>query len=347
VARPVAELEVGEPPPEASGVLGRETHPTEEERVVARDSEALNTASAQQEMDRQQATKELGGARAKDSADGGFGCGDEAVSEAARLRAEVPALKDERLLAGRLPGVRESTHPTGKAWVEALEDKKGPLRSAVEELAKEVSEADGGSTLAAEVPRLEQRRAVYWKANYCAPSAGLPYLRKSTLPGAQEAAQRLQPPSTSAGGGPASMLLASGARARDGKGNPLAVLFPRDAHGQSPLLLGGESWLAQDRGQHIGDLGSQCVLLVLAHALGVAPADLHARGVVEAKALLQTLGPLPDSLSLEELGARQCAHDFLHRNNHDFFLTRYFFRNAVAPQSSSAWVLRKGSCASR
>ena len=161
--------------------------------------------------------------------------------------------------------------------------------------------------------------------------AGLPYLRQSTLPGAREAAQRLQPPSTSAGGGPASMLLTSGARARDGKGNPLAVLFPRDAHGQSPLLLGGESWLAQDRGQYIADLSSQCVLLVLAHALEVEPADLHARGVVEAEALLQALGPLHDSLSLEELGARQCAHDFLHLIDHDFFLTRYFFRNAVAP----------------
>ena len=69
MARPVAELEVGEPPPGASVVLGRETHPTEEERVVARDSEARNTASAQQEMDRQQATKKLGGARAKDVAE--------------------------------------------------------------------------------------------------------------------------------------------------------------------------------------------------------------------------------------------------------------------------------------
>ena len=127
------------------------------------------------------------------------------------------------------------------------------------------------------------------------------------------------------------MLLASGARARDGRGNPLAVLYPRDAQGLSQLHLCGEPWLAQCRGQDIGDLESQCVLRVLAHALGVEPADLHARGVVEAEALLRALGPLGDSLSLEELGARQCAHDFLHRSGHDCFLARYFFRNAVTP----------------
>jgi len=80
VGRPGAKLEVGEPPPGASVVLGRETHTTEEERAVARDSEALNTALAQQEMDRQQATKKLGGARAKGVTDEGFGCGDEAGS---------------------------------------------------------------------------------------------------------------------------------------------------------------------------------------------------------------------------------------------------------------------------
>ena len=114
------------------------------------------------------------------------------------------------------------------------------------------------------------------------------------------------------------MLLASGARARDGKGNPLAVLFPRDAQGQSQLRLCGESWTSQCRGQHIGDLGSHCALLVLAHALNVEPADFLARGVVEADAWLQTMGPLREHVLLEELGARQCAHDFHHRSGHDF-----------------------------
>ena len=80
MGRPGAKLEVGEPPPGASVVHGRETHTTEEERAVARDSEALNTALVQQEMGRQQATKKLGGARAKGVTDEGFGCGDEAGS---------------------------------------------------------------------------------------------------------------------------------------------------------------------------------------------------------------------------------------------------------------------------
>ena len=317
-----------------------------------------------------------GGPRERQGAPLSVVTADEAGAEAARWRAMIRAQDDERLLDGPMRGVRESTHPLEQPLVADLVDKTDVLSGAVKaaptllwgtdrpDSAQMTMTRAARAALVEAFPELDQCDANHQALLYrhavsavqsgvplTAPTAllqaGLPYLRKSTLPGAREAAQRLQPPSTSAGGGPASMLLTSGARARDGKGNPLAVLFPRDAHGQSPLLLGGESWLAQDRGQNIADLGSQCVLLVLAHALEVEPADLHARGVVEAEALLQALGSLHDSLSLEELGARQCAHDFLHRSDHDFFLTRYFFRNAVAPQSSSAWVLRKGSCASR
>jgi len=72
---------------------------------------------------------------------------------------------------------------------------------------------------------------------------GLPYLQKSWLPGAKEAASLLRPPRTDvAGSGPADMLLASGARARDAQARPLAVLYPRDATGLSTLNLFSEQW---------------------------------------------------------------------------------------------------------
>ena len=87
-----------------------------------------------------------GGQRVRNGVEQPVVAADEAVSEVARLRAEVQAREDERLLAGPLPGVRESTHPREQALVEDLVDKKDPLPSAVKELAKEVSESDGGST---------------------------------------------------------------------------------------------------------------------------------------------------------------------------------------------------------
>jgi len=155
---------------------------------------------------------------------------------------------------------------------------------------------------------------------------GLPYLQKSWLPGAKEAANLLRPPRTDvAGSGPADMLLASGARARDAQGRPLAVLYPRDSTGLSTLNLFSEQWASQDLGQHVGALDSQCVIVTLAHVGGVKAEDFLQAGVRQATKFLSELGPMGEWLSTEELSGRQSAHDFLFGRSHDFFAVRTFF----------------------
>ena len=160
---------------------------------------------------------------------------------------------------------------------------------------------------------------------------GLSYVQKSWLPGAKEAAQQLRPPRTDvAGSGPADMLFASGARARDAQGRPLAVLYPRGATGLSNLNLCSELWASQDLGQHVGDLDSQCVIVTLAHVGGVKAADFLRAGVRQAEKFLAELGPMGEWLSKEELSGRQSAHDFLLERSHDFFAVRTFFHGLFA-----------------
>ena len=160
---------------------------------------------------------------------------------------------------------------------------------------------------------------------------GLSYVQKSWLPGAKEAAQQLRPPRTDvAGSGPADMLFASGARARDAQGRPLAVLYPRGATGLSNLNLCSELWASQDLGQHVGDLDSQCVIVTLAHVGGVKAADFLRAGVRQAEKFLAELGPMGEWLSKEELSGRQSAHDFLLGRSHDFFAVRTFFHGLFA-----------------
>jgi len=156
---------------------------------------------------------------------------------------------------------------------------------------------------------------------------GLPYLQKSWLPGAKEAANLLRPPRTDvAGSGPADMLLASGARARDAQGRPLAVLYPRDSTGLSTLNLFSEQWASQDLGQHVGALDSQCVIVTLAHVGGVKAEDFLQAGVRQATKFLRSSAPWANGLSnQEELSGRQSAHDFLFGRSHDFFAVRTFF----------------------
>ena len=115
--------------------------PHKKGRVCSRGSHAEMSAALDPEVELW--LVRYGGQRVRNGVEQPVGAADEAVSEVARLRAEVQARKDERLLAGPLPGVRESTHPLGKALVEDLVDKKGPLLSAVEELAKEVPKRTG------------------------------------------------------------------------------------------------------------------------------------------------------------------------------------------------------------
>jgi hypothetical protein len=162
---------------------------------------------------------------------------------------------------------------------------------------------------------------------------GLHYLKMSTLEGAEEWAHRLQPPRTQVNGESweAKILSATGARARDSKGRPLVVIFPRDQHGESIIHLFHESWRAQDMGQRVGGLDSQCVICVLAHVTGVRPEDMLRSGTEQSRVLLKSLGPMHENISLEELGMRQCAHDFIHKASHDLFLARYFFPNLFEP----------------